>query len=104
MTNRLFEYFKSRFFKRVEETTVQEPTEEELVEKCAFKFKHYPLKYPLAVMSGDMIRASITEGGETIAQIEEPMNITMTVNTISVVRFNDALGYKNAVGAVFGER
>jgi hypothetical protein len=28
----------------------------------------------------------------------------MVIDTISVMRFNDALGYKNAVGAVFGQR
>lgn len=96
--------FIRRFFAAVEATPCPGPSPEELVDGKAFKIKHYPLKAPIHAMSSDTINASIEEDGNVIAQVSEPIHKTMTIDTISMVRFNDALGYKHAVGALFRER
>lgn len=98
--------YLSRFFCRARSVPAHElrPYKEELVEGCAFKIKHYPLKRAYHVMPGDTMNCTIREYGEEIERVEEPMTEAMLVNTIAVVRFNDSLGFKRAVGAIFGER
>jgi hypothetical protein len=96
--------FIERFFKRVEETPIIPPTEDELVDGKAFRIRHYPLDRPIPVDPTSIIQGSVYEGNELILQKTERVGVSMTVNTISMVRFNDSLGYKNAVGVIFGER
>lgn len=99
-----FQKFKKRFFKQVEAIPEQQPSVTELVDGRAFAIKHYPMSFPVTVIPNDTLTASISENGEKIAEFVEPINMNMTINTCSVFRFNDALGYKNAIGAIFGER
>lgn len=97
--------FIKRFFKQVEETPVLPPSEDELVDGQAFKIKHYPLKYPLHARSNDTLTITInlpSEGVDVV--VEEKIGEPMYIDTISTVRFNDSLGYKHAIGALFGQR
>lgn len=96
--------FIRHFFNRVESTPVPEPTVTELVDGQAFKIKYYPMECPVYAMPGDKLYASVTEDGELIKKVEEDVSTSMTVDTIAIIRFNDALGFKHAIGAVFGER
>ena len=83
----------------------EEPIEEHhLIDGKAFAIKHYPLANPCLAASGDTIRAAVRENGEVIKEVEEPITQALSINTISLFRFNDALGYKHAIGAIFGER
>jgi len=93
------------FFRRVEATPVPEkPDDSELVDGKAFTIKHYPLERPIYCCSADTLIATINENGKEIAKVEEPINMTVMVDTISTIRLNDALGYKHAFGAIFGQR
>jgi hypothetical protein len=94
----------SSFFKRVEAVPEQYPSVDDLVDGRAFAIKHYPLTHPVNVAPKDTLTASISEHGKKIAEFVEPINMTMTIDTCSVFRFNDALGYKCGVGAIFGQR
>lgn len=98
-------YIKN-FFERVESTPIPKPTADELIDGKAFAIKHYLLDNgPFYATANDtLITANICEGRNTLFSVKEKINQTMIINSVSIVRFNDALGYKNAVGAIFGER
>jgi hypothetical protein len=99
-----FDKFRRRFFAEVEATPVAEPAPEELVDGKAFTIKHYSTMCTHYLVPNDVLRATISEDGEVLEQVEETINRSMTVDTISTLRFNDALGYKHAIGVLFGER
>ena len=94
----------SSFFKRVEAVPEQYPSVDDLVDGRAFAIKHYPLHNPVHLAPKDTITATISEVGKEIGKFSEPINMELTVDTVSIFRFNDALGYKCGVGAVFGQR
>ena len=93
-----------QFFKTVAETPVPLPAQTELIDGRALVIQHYPLTHAQNVESGDLIKGQIIENRTIIAEVQEEIGAPMHIDTISVLRFNDALGFKNAVGAVFGER
>lgn len=99
-----FEVYREEFFRRVEAVRIKEPSAEELIDGQAFAIKHYKMKHPVVLVAGDTITGSITEDHEPVASVTEAVDRTMRVNTISSIRFNDSLGFKHAVGIIFGER
>jgi len=96
--------FLDHFFSRVSSVPVPEPSADELIDGKAFAIRHYPLEAPIYTGDFSELRAWILENGERIADIREPVSVAMRIDTISTIRFNDALGFKHAVGALFGER
>ena len=101
--NFAFEYIKN-FFSNVEATPNKPVEAHELVDGKAFTIKHYPLQRTMSVRPADRINATLREDHEVIAEVSEPINQTMTIDTISTFRFNDSLGFKHAVGVIFGQR
>lgn len=103
--SKILDYINS-FFHSVESVPEAEcqPYEYELVNGKALEIRHYPQKRTMVVCPGDSITATITEGNEVIAKVTEPIDKTMLVDTIRTLRFNDSIGYKHAVGVLFGQR
>lgn len=97
--------FIKKFFKRVEYTPILPPSEDELVDGQAFKIKHYPLDRPMYLRPHDTLNVRLQILSEGVDEtVTEKIGASMCIDTISTVRFNDALGYKHAIGALFGQR
>lgn len=103
-TGRDIATYISNFFRRIEETPILPPEQEELVEGQAFTIKHYPVSPPRYVHEDDILNISILENRTKVAEVSEKINCNLKIDTISTLRFNDALGYKHAIGALFGQR
>lgn len=97
--------FLKKFFKQVEETPVLPLSEDELVEGQAFKIKHYSLSCSKYFSPKDLLTITIydTESNEEF-KVQEEIESSIYVDTVSTIRFNDALGYKHAIGAIFGQK
>ena len=97
--------FIRMFFKTIEETTVLPPSTDELIDGQAFKIKHYPLTKPVQLCARDKLIVTVhdRESKEDFI-VEEEIESSIYVDTVSTIRFNDALGYKHAIGAIFGQK
>ena len=73
-------------------------------EGARFELTHNALKKPVFITPEDTLKVTIYEGGSPVDELYEKFGVSMQINTISILRFKDALGFKECVGVLIGER
>ena len=82
------------------------PTEDAecMIDGKAVSINYYPLANPVEARADDKMRCSVNRSNGETEMIEADINMAMRVDTIGVFRVQDALGFRSAIGGVFGER
>lgn len=104
----LIEKYKTKFFGNVESVVVEEPKTGELLNGKAFDIRYFSLGETIRLHPEDSLRLTYTprpaEPKENAFVVKEQTGLYIDVTHAAIFRFKDALGFKNAIGAVFGER